>query len=146
MNHPSQAARYVADQERAHWHDNVIWFMREKRDQAVNVIPEWEELRELGARIKGHTLSRLDDYLERFESQAKQLGVQIHWALDAEEHNQIVAGILQAAGARKVVKSNTVHYVRTSPFALAVQGLPPRARLRQTATPMLAAATPVQQP
>lgn len=108
MNHPRQAGQYVADQERAHWHDNVIWFMREKRDQAVKVIPEWEELRELGSQIKGHTLSRLDDYLERFESQAKRLGVQIHWARDAEEHNQIVAGILQAAGARKVVKSKSM--------------------------------------
>ena len=42
-------------------------------------------------------MSRLADYLEEFERQAKRLGAQVHWAADGEEHNRIVLDILRAA-------------------------------------------------
>ncbi len=31
-------------------------------------------------------MSRLAEYLEKFEANAKKLGVQVHWAADADEH------------------------------------------------------------
>ena len=34
-------------------------------------MPEWEELRDLASRIKEHTLTHLDHYLEQFETNAK---------------------------------------------------------------------------
>ena len=62
-------------------------------------LAEWETLRELASRIKLHTMSRLDEYLEQFEANATRLGAEVHWARDAAEHNAIVGDILQRHGA-----------------------------------------------
>jgi L-lactate dehydrogenase complex protein LldF len=107
-DHPTLAAQFVANQERAHWHDQALWFVRVKRDRMAQAIPEWERLRETAAQIKAHAASRLADYLEEFERNAQRLGAQVHWARNAAEHNEIVLGILQRHGARKVVKSKSM--------------------------------------
>jgi len=98
MNHPAQAAKFVADSSRMHWHDKALWFVREKRDTASQSIPEWEALREAAAAIKAHTMSKLDTYLEQFEREAQAKGIHIHWAADAQEHNEIVHTILLEQG------------------------------------------------
>ena len=108
VDHVAAAARFTADEARVDWHDQALWFVREKRDHAAAALPEWEELRALASAIKEHTLSRLDEYLERFEANARAHGIQLHWASDAEEHNRIVHGILTARGARKLVKSKSM--------------------------------------
>lgn len=108
VGHPHLAALFVGNEERAHWHDQALWFVRAKRDRSARSVPEWEALREAAGRIKEHTLSRLADYLEQFERQAIGLGAQVHWARDADEHNQIVLGILQQHGVRNVVKSKSM--------------------------------------
>lgn len=74
----------------------------------ANSLPEWEQLRTLAGQIKGHTLSRLPDYLEQFEEQATKNGAVVHWAKDAEEHNAIVHGILAAHNVKNVVKSKSM--------------------------------------
>ncbi|HEX5471892.1 MAG TPA: lactate utilization protein B [Lacipirellulaceae bacterium] len=107
-DHPIAAARFIANADRMHWHDNAIWAARTRRDKASHSVPEWETLRDLASRIKQHTMSRLDEYLEQFEANAARLGAQVHWARDAAEHNTIVAGILQRHGAKRVVKSKSM--------------------------------------
>ena len=62
-DHAARASAFVADDARLHWHDQAVWFVRNKRDVARSFVPEWEELRSLGSQIKAHTLSRLADYL-----------------------------------------------------------------------------------
>ncbi len=106
--HPDLAAKFVADEDRMHWHDQALWFVRLKRDKMARALPEWEELRERAAAIKSHTMSRLADYLEQFEAQATRCGAQVHWARDAAEHNAIVLSILQAHGVTRVVKSKSM--------------------------------------
>jgi len=108
LDHAAAAARFNADPDRVSWHDAALWFVREKRDQAVAEVPEWEALRELASRIKEHTLSRLDEYLLMFESAATANGAVVHWARDAEEHNRIVHGILESRGVHKLVKSKSM--------------------------------------
>jgi L-lactate dehydrogenase complex protein LldF len=108
MNHAREAKAFVDNIERAHWHDRALWFVRSKRDKAVQGIPEWEALRQRAALVKSHTISRLDEYLEQFERQATALGAQVHWACDAAEHNKIVEQILRNAAARRVVKSKSM--------------------------------------
>jgi L-lactate dehydrogenase complex protein LldF len=108
MTHAERAARFVADEERAHWHDRALWFVREKRDHAAREVPEWEELRSRAAAIKQHTLAHLADYLEEFESRATALGAVVHWAADAAAHNRIVHDILAQRGVRRVVKSKSM--------------------------------------
>jgi L-lactate dehydrogenase complex protein LldF len=108
VDHAAAAARFVADEARADWHDGALWFVRQKRDLAAASVPEWETLRELASVIKEHTLSHLDEYLEQFEATALGNGLVVHWARDADEHNRIVHGILAAAGARRLVKSKSM--------------------------------------
>jgi len=108
MDHPTQATEFVADEDRAHWHDGALWFVRSKRDRAASTVPEWEALRQHASAIKAHTLSRIGDYLEQFELNATARGAKVHWARDATEHNAIVRGILNDHGATRIVKSKSM--------------------------------------
>lgn len=106
--HPEAAARFVADGERARWHDQAVWWVRRKRDDAAATVPDWEALRDAAAGIKAHALSRLADYLEDFERRATAAGARVHWARDADEHNAIVHGILRDRGIKRLVKSKSM--------------------------------------
>ncbi len=108
MPHATLAAKFIANEERAHWHDQALWFVRAKRDKAAHSLPEWETLRETAAQVKAHTISHLADYLEQFSQQAERLGAKVHWARDAAEHNEIVLGILRDHQVRRVVKSKSM--------------------------------------
>src|SRR5262245_3738630 len=108
MKHPDLAAKFVADRPRAHWHDETLWFVRVKRDRSAKSLPEWEVLRETASQIKAYTLSRLAELLEQFEANATRLGVKVHWAKDAAEHNEIVLKILQEHSVKHVVKSKSM--------------------------------------
>ena len=90
IDHAEKAAEFIRDEPRTDWHDESLWFIRHKRDKASLDVPEWEQLRELASGIKDNVLSELDHYLEQFEANALQNGVQVHWATDAAEHNRIV--------------------------------------------------------
>ena len=107
-SHPQLAADFIANGPRAKWHDQALWFVRAKRDKAAQAVPEWELLRETASQIKAHTQSRLADYLEQFDDNARRLGAEVHWASDAHQHNRIVLEILQRHGARKIVKSKSM--------------------------------------
>jgi len=106
--HSVAADKFVANSERAHWHDQALWFVRTKRDRAAATVPEWERLRETASQIKQHTLSRLADYLEEFERNAIRNGAVVHWARDAAEHNQIVLSILEQHCVKRLVKSKSM--------------------------------------
>ncbi|WP_296703729.1 lactate utilization protein B [Algoriphagus sp.] len=108
MSHPSQAANFLKDEKRAHWHDETLWFVREKRDISSKGIPEWEELRKLASGIKDHVLTKLDYYLEELEKKATENGIKVHWAKDAEEHNKIVLSILEEKKCKAIVKSKSI--------------------------------------
>ena len=108
MNHPQASARFLANADRAKWHDEALWFVRSKRDVAAADIPEWEQLRQQAANIKAHTVANLKTYLQQFEQNATDLGAHVHWARDAAEHNTIVETILRDHGARRVVKSKSM--------------------------------------
>ena len=108
MNHAVEAARFIQDSQRTGWHDESLWFVRAKRDKCAGQLPEWEQLRELASHIKTHTMSRLDHYLQQLEQNACRLGAQVHWARDAQQHNQIVLDILRSHGASRVVKSKSM--------------------------------------
>jgi L-lactate dehydrogenase complex protein LldF len=106
--HPQAAARFIADQAKARRHDTAVWYVRSNRDRAAKSVPEWEQLRDAAAGIKAHTMSRLAEYLEQFEAGAKRNGIQVHWAKDAREHNEIVHSILEAHGVTRLVKSKSM--------------------------------------
>lgn len=108
MKHAALATEFVRNRTRAQWHDQALWFVRARRDTAMQQIPEWESLRQHAAAIKAHTLAHLAEYLEQFERAATARGAVVHWAKDAAEHNHIVHDILQRHHVRRLVKSKSM--------------------------------------
>lgn len=106
--HAIAAERFLADKEGSTWHNQSIGYARAKRDIMAKEIPEWEQLRELSSEIKMHTVTHLDHYLEEFSKHAEGNGIIVHWAKDAEEHNNIVYDILQEHNVKKLVKSKSM--------------------------------------
>jgi L-lactate dehydrogenase complex protein LldF len=67
-----------------------------------------DSLRQLAGEIKQHTLDHLDLYLERAVAQLEAHGAKVHFAVDAEEACRTVLGILEARGAKRVVKTKSM--------------------------------------
>ena len=106
--HAIAAARFLENKENEAWHDHTLWMVRTKRDKMSHSLPEWERLRELASEIKLYSNSHLDTLLEEFEKNAIANGAIVHWAKDAEEHNEIVLRILRQHDARNLIKSNSM--------------------------------------
>jgi L-lactate dehydrogenase complex protein LldF len=107
-NHAKNAKEFVANDERMHWHDEALWFVRAKRDLASKSIPEWETLRDFANQIKTHTMANLEKYLLEFESNASKKGISVHFAKDAQEHNEIAYKLLKEKNVKKLVKSKSM--------------------------------------
>lgn len=107
-NHPHKAKEFIENSGKVAWHDKALWFVREKRDTASKLLPEWESLRAQADHIKQHTLSNLYNYLQEFEENAIANGIRVHWAKDAKEHNDIVLKIIQDTGGKNIVKSKSM--------------------------------------
>lgn len=67
-----------------------------------------DRLREIAGEIKQHVIENLDTYLPAVEAKLKANGTQVHWAATAESACELVLGIMQARGAKKMVKSKTM--------------------------------------
>lgn len=106
--HPELAAAFNKDADRVGWHDETLWWIRQKRDKAAWTLPEWEQLRETASQIKFNVLSNLSEYLAEFEKNALANGVIVHWAADAKEHNEIVHSILKQHNVSQIVKSKSM--------------------------------------
>jgi L-lactate dehydrogenase complex protein LldF len=107
-DHATLSAGFNKDEERVNWHDETLWWVRQKRDKAAWLIPEWESLREMASGIKAAVLSNLHAYLLQFEENAKANGITVHWAADAAAHNAIVLALLRERGIDRMVKSKSM--------------------------------------
>lgn len=110
MNHADLASKFTENVERTTWHDETLWWVRQKRDKQAFALPNWELLRSMASQIKNHTLSNLSNYLVQFEENALKNGIIVHWAKDANEHNEIVLDIIKKAKLENfgVVKSKSM--------------------------------------
>ena len=108
LNHADAASLFINDEARTDWHDETLWFVRQKRDRAAHQVPEWEQLRELASKIKDHTLADLDTYLAQFEKQAIANGIKVHWAVDAQAHNEIILKLIRENNIQRMVKSKSM--------------------------------------
>lgn len=107
-DHAALADKFNADEDRVNWHDETLWWIRQKRDKIVWQLPEWEQLRETASQIKHNVLANLSEYLLEFEANAQRNGVTVHWAADGEEHNKIVHSLLLEQGVTQMVKSKSM--------------------------------------
>lgn len=108
QDHAQRAELFNNDENRVDWHDETLWWIRQKRDKSAFQIPEWEALRDAASAIKANTLSNLHHYLVEFEKNAVKNGIRIHWAVDAKEHNDIVYSLLAERNITKMVKSKSM--------------------------------------
>ncbi|GGA99499.1 lactate utilization protein B [Puia dinghuensis] len=107
-DHATLAAAFNKDEPRVDWHDQTLWWVRQKRDKAAAQVADWEALRDSASKIKDNVLSNLSEYLTKFEEEASRNGVIVHWAADAKEHNDIVLSILRNHKVDKMVKSKSM--------------------------------------
>lgn len=75
---------------------------------AFEKLPGSSLLRDKARAIKDHTLAHLDQYIEQLEAAIKARGGHVHFAADAIDAHQIVTGIANAAGAKRIVKSKSM--------------------------------------
>lgn len=106
--HADLSEVFNRDADRVDWHDETLWWIRQKRDKAAHTIPQWELLRQTASDIKDYVLGNLSELLVQFEEQATASGIKIHWAADAAEHNRIVHSILKENHVTQLVKSKSM--------------------------------------
>ncbi len=80
----------------------------DKRQFAVNELPEFEQLRERAVAIKNNVLVHLDEYLEQFEQSVSAAGGQVHWASTPEQGVEIITEICRRANAKCVTKGKSM--------------------------------------
>jgi len=80
----------------------------ERRRHAVERLPEFEALRDIGKSIKDHTLEHLDFYLEFFEENVVAAGGRVHWARTPEEARATVLEICRSVDAKTVTKGKSM--------------------------------------
>src|SRR5215469_12515324 len=80
----------------------------ERRRLAVERLPEFEALRDIGKSIKDHTLEHLDFYLELFEENVAASGGRVHWARTADEARAVVLQICRSVDAKIVTKGKSM--------------------------------------
>ena len=105
---PVAARRALADPQLRRNLGRATTTIRAKRARVVAELPDWEELREAGSAIKAAAMADLDGCLTRLEAEFTARGGTVHWARDAAEANQIVTGLVAAAGATEVVKVKSI--------------------------------------
>jgi len=104
MKHYKLASEFY--KEKGKKHNDSLWAIRQKRDKAIKEVKEWEELREKASKIKDNVIDNLQGYIDEFIKNAKNNGIEIHFAKTDIEHNEIVYSYLK--DAKKVVKSKSM--------------------------------------
>src|SRR5262249_62283781 len=80
----------------------------ERRQRAVDALPEFDLIRDTARDLKNHTLAYLDIYLESYEEKVRASGGEVHYAETAEEARDIITAICRKAGARTVTKGKSM--------------------------------------
>ncbi|MDO4570884.1 MAG: lactate utilization protein B [Planctomycetia bacterium] len=70
--------------------------------------PNFQEWRDCANEMKRYSIRELDSLLEEFERNLKAKGVDVFWARDAQEANNIIIGIAKENHVKKVVKSKSL--------------------------------------
>ena len=75
---------------------------------ALNVLPDYQDLRTQANALKKHTIENLDHYLEQFERNVEARGGKVIWCKDATEVSDFVLALAKERHARLIVKSKSM--------------------------------------
>ena len=87
--HSKAAGVFLKNIEKSKWHDATFWAVRTKRDVQAQSLDEWEQLREMASNIKKHTITHMDEYLEKFATNAEKNGI-IVFKIDVYNQNGVL--------------------------------------------------------
>lgn len=104
----NQIQRALGDHQLQHNLSTTLDKVLAARQQAVSEVEEWEELREYARRVKLHTLSRLDVYLEQLERRVESRGGKVVWADTGKDASDFIVNLCRSQGIEKVIKSKTM--------------------------------------
>src|SRR5699024_7697287 len=102
------AKRYLGNTQLRKNISHATGTIRQKRQQAVDELPDWEELREAGRALKTQTMLHMDKYLLQLEQSVQEAGGKVHWARDAEEANRIITDLVKEQQTEEVVKVKSI--------------------------------------
>lgn len=92
--------------------DSVYTSSKAKYDKRLSALHSSydtpNELRKLAGQIKQHTLENLPEYLESAISKLEGNGAKMHYAKTGEDANKTILGIMQNAGATRMIKSKSM--------------------------------------
>jgi len=77
----------------------------------ANILPDrtdFETLRSRGEQIRNNALQNLPELLEQFDSSCKANGINVHWAENAEQANQIILGLMNDHGGNMMIKGKSM--------------------------------------
>ncbi len=83
-------------------------FLMQKRAAQFPDPANLEALRSQGEAIRKYSLSRLPDLLEQLEANLTRNGIQVHWAENPEQAQDIIAGLMEKAQAPLMVKGKSM--------------------------------------
>ena len=83
-------------------------FLQAKRLAQFPNDDELQSLRDLGEGIRRYALAHLPDLLEQLERNLTRNGIQVHWAQDAAQANQIILDIARRHQVRTMVKGKSM--------------------------------------
>lgn len=88
---------------------SVMKTLKQNRKNTIaSRYTKWEELRELGRKVKQNALSKLPSLLEKFEQNAIKNGFKIHWARDGKEANKIILSLMQKNSSNMILKGKSM--------------------------------------
>lgn len=80
----------------------------DSRQAGLDRLPDADLWRDHARRIRAHTLSRLDHYLDQFVENVEARGGHVHFARTAEDAVRYVTDLARARGVKKAVKSKSM--------------------------------------
>lgn len=69
---------------------------------------EFQNLRNLDKAIRANALNKLPMLLEKLEARLIENGIQVHWAADADQANQVISDILRNRNVKRIVKGKSM--------------------------------------
>ncbi|RDU62422.1 LutB/LldF family L-lactate oxidation iron-sulfur protein [Helicobacter sp. MIT 14-3879] len=81
---------------------------KNRKNTIASRYTNWEELRELGRKVKQNSLSNLANLLDKFEQNAIKNGFKIHWARNSKEANEVILSLMQKNASNVILKGKSM--------------------------------------